>query len=58
MSMPLEDGTLSEEHWYEHTIRDVVTLCNEYGLDAVIRDIMKRWADSKPMHEGLGKPNE
>ena len=53
MSMPLEDGTLSEEHWYEHTIRDVVTLCNEYGLDAVIRDIMKRWADSKPLKEGL-----
>ena len=53
MSMPQDDGTLSEEHWYEHTIRDVVQLCNEHGLDVVIRDIMQRWADSKPLKEGL-----
>ena len=53
MSMPQDDGTLSEEFFYEHTLKDVVTLCNHHGLDAVIKDIMKRWADSKPMREGL-----
>lgn len=53
MSMMQEDGTLSEEFWYEHTLKDVVQLCNHHGLDAVIRDIMKRWADSKPLKEGL-----
>jgi hypothetical protein len=55
MSMPLEDGTLSEEFWYEHTLKDVVQLCNHHGLDAVIKDIMQRWAESKPMREGLSQ---
>ena len=53
MSMPQDDGTLSEEFFYEHTLKDVVQLCNQHGLDAVIKDIMKRWAENKPMREGL-----